>query len=628
MSIKKNQSTWQLENNNNKWIVKPLLEAFNDGFVHKNNCFLFAKLIRITIFAILVCYVSILLSGCSGASNGLISITPEQYLASAKEQFETMDERDYEIRDLDEIIRILENAEKNAKKSETMDLSRMYLTLLHTMKARKQYQNAVMKGEYVANRPEPFYTINTKDVKDTLRTAKKWLRLTNSVFKTNAVLADFNYIKGLYYTQKMLTQQSRERQESLNEAILCFRRCLGIAPSYKGVFKLFGMPQTDREVKLKLIECLAEGGMAAEAYSILSEFNFAPIIPISGANEKYDYQWVHVKSLVLGCMGLYKEAADNLNRFKVVSPIDYPMVDESIWLLEGIYKKLYEITKEDKYDMEAKIAASILKKLQGPYSNETYSDASLLFPKQMPGDLEYNKAVIDFCEGRFKKALEALNKLNERSVMTNTNRVSAKLLRIEAMLYSGMQLTDDCIEDLIFLSGSKSLNQIQKSKLGYLIARYVMDEDSEFNNSRVNHEGQSFIRNFMGKPWAVDLKYKKGRKIKSDKKKNKKSKSSLKSDEKDKDKDEDTEREPGEIIAEMYANRTEDWIVSVNAYLVALPEMNILTQTRIVGREEDGLWHFKDDQLDAVKNRSNYLVIFEFDNSDSEKSIQGYIYGE
>ena len=72
------------------------------------------------------------------------------------------------------------------------------------------------------------------------------------------------------------------------------------------------------------------------------------------------------------------------------------MVDESIWLLEGIYKKLYEITKEDKYDMEAKIAASILKKLQGPYSNETYSDASLLFPKQMPGDLEYNKAVIVF----------------------------------------------------------------------------------------------------------------------------------------------------------------------------------------------------------------------------------------
>ena len=150
------------------------------GNCHENS---YSLIIRIGLFAILACYISIVLSGCSGASNGLISITPEQYLASAKEQFETMDERDYEIRDLDEIIRILENAEKNAKKSETMDLSRMYLTLLHTMKARKQYQNAVMKGEYVANRPEPFYTINTKDVKETLRTAKKWLRLTNSVFK-------------------------------------------------------------------------------------------------------------------------------------------------------------------------------------------------------------------------------------------------------------------------------------------------------------------------------------------------------------------------------------------------------------------------------------------------------------
>ena len=182
------------------------------------------SIINAGILLSLAIIVSINLSGCSGGATGLISITPEQYLASAKEQFETMDERDYEIRDLDEIIRILENAEKNAKKSETIDKSRMFLTLLHTMKARKQYQNAVMKGEYIANRPEPFFTINTKEVKETLRTAKKWLRLTNSTFKTKSVLPDLNYIKGLYYTQKMLTQQSRERQESLDEAIISFRR--------------------------------------------------------------------------------------------------------------------------------------------------------------------------------------------------------------------------------------------------------------------------------------------------------------------------------------------------------------------------------------------------------------------
>lgn len=592
------------------------------------------QILRLGIYLILAIYIAINLSGCQGGATGLISITPEQYLASAKEQFETMDERDYEVRDLDEIIRVLENAEKHAKKSETIDKSRMYLTLMYTLKARKQYQTALMKGEYIANRPEPFYTINTKDVKETLRSAKKWLRLTNSVFKTKSALADFNYIKGIYYTQKMLTQQSRERQESLDEAILCFRRCLGIAPSYKGEFRLFGMPQTDREVKLKLIECLAEGGMAADAYGILSEFNFAPIIPISGANEKYDFQWTHMKALVLACMGMYEEAAKTIERFKVVSPVDYPMVDESIWLLEGIYKKLYDITKEDKYDMEAKIAASMLNKLGGPYSKETYSDASLLFQRQMPGDLEYNKAVIDFCGGRFQKALEKLNRINNRSVMTNTNRVSAKLLRIEAMLYSGKQLTDDCIEDLIFLSGSKSLNQLQKSKLGYLIARYVMDEDASFETSRVNHEGQNFIRSFMGKPWTLELKYQKGRvkSVKKDKKnkRNKKGKKEKdnkndKQDKKGDKEDDEVEREPGDLIAEIYANRSDDWVVSANAYLVALPEMNILTKTRIVGREDEGKWHFKDEQLDAIKNREHYLVIFEYDNSDSEKSIQGYL---
>lgn len=580
------------------------------------------KLLKLGLYLIITGYLVVNLSGCQGGATGLLSITPEQYLSSAKEQFETMDERDYEIRDLDEIIRVLENAEKNAKKSETIDRSRMYLTLLYTMKARKQYQNALMKGEYVANRPEPFFTINTKDVKETLRTAKKWLRKTNSTFKTKSILADYNYVKGIYYTQKMLTQQSRDRQESLDEAIICFRRCLGISPDYKGEFKLFGMPQTQREVKLRMIECLAEGGMAADAYGILSEFNFAPIIPVSGANEKYDYQWVHMKALVLGCMGMYEEAASTLNRFKIVSPVDYPMVDESIWLLEGVYKKLYDVTKEDKYDMEAKIAASMLKKLGGPYSKETYSDASLLFTRQMPGDLEYNKAVIDFYNGRFKKALTILNKINGRSVMTNTNRVSAKLLRIEAMLYSGEQLTDDCIEDLVSLSDNKYLNQIQKSKLGYLLARYVMDEDSEFDTSRVNHEGQNFVRSFLGKPWALDLKYKKG-KVKRIKNTKKSGQGDIASKKEEK---EEIEHEPGELIAEMYANRAEDWIVSSDIYLVALPELNILTTTKIVGREEDGKWVFKDDQLDAVKKRNHYLVIFEYDNSDSEKTIQGYIY--
>lgn len=586
------------------------------------------NLLKISLFIILAVYISIQLSGCSTGTNGLISITPEQYLASAKEQFETMDERDYEIRDLDEIIRILENAEKNAKKSETIDSARMFLALVCTMKARKQYQNALMKGEYVSNRPEPFYTIDSKDVKETLRTAKKWLRLTNSTFKTKKALPDLNYIKGIYYTQKMLTQQSRERQESLNEAIISFKRCLGLAPDYKGGFKLFGMAQTQREVKLKLIECLSLGNMAADAYAILSEFNLAPIIPISGANEQYDYQWNHMKAMVLGCMGMYEEAAALLDKFKTVSPIDYPMVDESLWLLEGVYKRLYQNTKKDTYDMEAKIAASLLKKLGGPYSSETYSDASLLFNRQMPGDLEYNKAVIAFYSGNFNECLKILSKVdNNRSAMTNTNRVSSKLLKIEATLYSGQKLTDDSIEELLSLTDNKHLNNLQKNKLAYLIARYVMNDDMEFNTSPVNHEGQSFTRNYFGKPWAIDIKHKRGKTKRATQNRGKKANSleRKRPEEKMKEMEEKPEREPGELIAEIYANKAEDWIVSANLHLIDLPGMNSINPVRIVGKEENGQWHFRDEQIDTMKKNSRYLVIFEYDNSDSDKSIQGYI---
>lgn len=566
-------------------------------------------------------YVSITLAGCSAGANGLISITPEQYLLSAKEQFETLEPREFEIRDLDEIIRILENAEKTAKKSETIDASRMYLCLLHTMKADKQYKEAIMKGEYVANRPEPFYTIDTKEVKETLREAKKWLRSCNSTFKTKSLEDDLNYVKGMYYTQKMLTQQSRERQESLDEAIISFRRCLGLTPAYKGEFKIFGVEQTEREVRLQFIKCLAIGGMAADAYGILSEFNFAPISPISGSIDREDFAWHHIEGMVLGFMGMYQESAKILDKYKIISPLDYPMVDDAIWLLEGVNKKLLEETGDERYTMEAKIAAALLNKLDGPYSDTQYSDASLLFNRMMPGDLLYNKAVIKFYQGKFEEALEMLSKLDKKSVMTQSNRVSAKLYQIEAMLYSGQSITDDLIEELLQLTDNKYLNVLQKEKLGYLLARYVMDYDAEFDNSRVNHEGQSYVRCITGKPWALKIKYRRGELKRATKEIRRRS---VKEDEQN----EEAEREPATISAEMYANRAEDWIVSVNMYLVSLPDMNILTPTRVVGREEDGQWNFKDEKIDEMRRRNKYLIIFEYDNSDSEKSIQGIIASE
>ncbi|EKD83324.1 MAG: hypothetical protein ACD_39C00748G0001 [uncultured bacterium] len=46
-----------------------------------------------------------------------------------------------------------------------------------------------------------------------------------------------------------------------------------------------------------------------------------------------------------------------------------------------------------------------------------------------------------------------------------------------------------------------------------------------------------------------------------------------------------------------------------------------------MGREsEGGSWIFKDDQIDGMRRRKHYLAIFEYDNSDSEKSLQGMLF--
>ena len=287
--------------------------------------------LKTILFTVIVSYCAILFSGCSAGSKGLLTITPTQYFYSAKEQLETIEERDYDARDLDEIIRVLENAEKDAKKGEIIDKSRLYLTLACTLKARKQYQSALMKGEYLANRAAPFYVVNTKDVKETLRTAKKWLRACKAKFKTNSLRADLLFVEAIYYTQKMLTQHSREKADSLKIAIESFRQALGIAPDYKSDFKLFGKTQTARELRLKLIETLAIGGHLIEAYALLSEYEFAPISPVSGSTSVQDFAWNHTKGLVLAMMGRHNEAIDTLTPFKIIQPQDYPLVDEALW---------------------------------------------------------------------------------------------------------------------------------------------------------------------------------------------------------------------------------------------------------------------------------------------------------
>ncbi len=585
----------------------------------RNNIAPIISLRKLFFYIFLVSSAAVILSGCSAGQKGLLTITPEQYFYSAKESIETIDERNYEVRDLDEIIRVLENAEKDAKKSDIIDRSRMYLALAHVLKARKLYQNSLMKGEYIANRAEPFFVINTKEVKETLRTAKKWLRQCDANFKTNSVRADLEYVKGMFHSMKMMTRHSQDKKESLDDSVDSLRRCIGVAPDYKSDFKLFGREQTNREVRFKLIETLAMAGHQVDAYGLLSEFSFAPISPVSGATAYKDFAWHHMQGFVLAMMGRYEDAAKILEQFKIVAPQDYPQVDEALWILEGVYDRMSELTDDQKFSMEARIVAALQKKLKGPYAKEQYSTSAHLFPRLLPGDEQLFEAVMDFYSGRFPEAFSKISILEHKGIMNSTNRIYARLLLIEASLYSQTRVSDDYLETLLQIAMEKNLSPLQKERAGYLLARYIMDDDQKFDTTLVNHDGQSFTRSITARPWQIKLDHRRGAVKKAQKPVIERT-----GTEED---NQGAEREPGELKAEIYANRPEDWVVSANLYIFSLPELNMLTEGRVVGREQEGEgWIFKDNAIDKLVRRRNYLAVFEYDNSDSEKSIQGSIF--
>lgn len=557
--------------------------------------------------------------GCSAGQKGLLTITPQQYFYSAKEQLETIDERDYEIRDLDEIIRILENAEKDAKKGEIIDKSRLYMTLAYVIKARKQYQNALMKGSFVANRAAPFYIVDTKDVKETLRKAKKWLRLCKAQFKTSSLNADLQFVEGFFYTQKMLTQLGRDKLESVNKAVFCFRRCIGMAPDYKSDFKLFGRGLTARDVRLKIVSTLALGRQLMDAYALLSEYQFSPISPISGSTETEDFAWTHTKGLVLAMMGKYKEAVKILNSFKIIAPQDYPQVDTALWILEGVFDKLHQVTKEPKYEMEARIVAALLKKLKGPYSKDVYASSSNLFPTPLSGDLVFYNAIEQFYSNNFSEALKTLKPILNGGAISRTNRISAKILSFEASIYSREIVPDELLEQLLAMTMKNNLSVLQKERLGFLLARYVMDENDNEKKNRAEHSEVTFSNSITSKPWALRIKYKRGE--------IKKRKRPLSQSRKQTEDENKVKRAPGSLIAEIYANKTDDWLVSAKLHIFSLPDLSLIGKGRIVGREEEGKgWIFKNKEIDAMEKHKRYLLIFEYDNSDSVKNVQGVIF--
>ena len=566
--------------------------------------------------------ISFYLSGCSAAGGNtvLMQITPEQYMISAKEELETIEERDYEVRDLEEVIRVLENAEKNAKKTETIDRTRLYLILANSLLARKKYRDHTISGDYIGNNPEPFYIVDSEDVRSTLRTAKKWLRMCDSQFKTDRYKTDLNYVRGIYYTQKMLTVHERDRKEYANRAILGFRRCLGMAPGYKADFRIFSKDQTPREVRLRMAEAMAFGGMQAEAYGLISEFSFEPIVPVSGANLESDYAWQHTKGFILATMGLYKEAAKELEVFKIISPSDYMNVDEALYYLQGIYERLAETTKDKRYNLEASLIASILNKLEGPFSNESYVTSAHLFPKPLNGDVKFFEGIVKFYNGEFDAACEIFESLRTKSIMTRANRNAALLYETECLLYTGRAVPDDIIESLLQLTDNNEMSQINKDRLAFLLARYVMEEDTKLELHKVSHDSQTFIRSIYEKPWALDLTFNRGRIKKINKKKVRNTRNTKK------DEKENEERESSSITLEAYCNKVDDWIVSASMYIISLPDMTVIGNGKIVGREDNDKLVFKDERIDALKKGEQYLIVIEYDNSDSEKSIQGVLF--
>ena len=589
----------------------------------------FRFLIRLSLFGLVVLWFSGGLTGCSAGKQGLLQITPQQYFYSSKEKLETIDERAYEIRDLDEIIRVMENAEKDARSAEIMDKSRLYLVLLNSMKARKQFQANRLKGTYLANRPEPYYQLDTKPAQETLRVAKKWLRALEAQFKTKAILPDLHFVKALYYTQKMLTQREGEARASLWIAVDGFRRCLALAPAYKADFRLFGRLIGPREVRLRMAETLALGGELIDAYSLVADYRFSPSQP------RLDYPWAHMLGLVLAQMGRYEEAAKILSTFKIVPPQDYPPVDDALWLLEGVYDRLKETTKDLRFGTEAKIVASLLKALKGPYSTEKYTTASHLFPRWMPGDARFFDGLVAFVAGDFQKAADHFEAINKRGLLARSNRLAARVLRLENLFYAGKALPDEGMEELLSLSSDPDFSPLLRERIGSLLGRILMAQDKKFKPGKLDSEGMWFTRQILEKPIAFTIRYEKGKVLPEDPKEKKTrrrepirdSSSQLVGLQRESQPRSPEKRDESSLIVEVFANRAEDWLTSVNLNLVELPTMKLLGKGRVVGREEEGQgWVFKSSDIDELRPNGKYLALLEYTNSDSEKTYQGSLF--
>ncbi len=583
-----------------------------------------ARTLTGALFVALLAWYVTLVSGCSAGKQGLMSITPQQYFFSAKEALETIDERNYEERDLDEIIRVLMNAEKDAKKQEIIDKSRLYLVLANTLKARKQWETQRLNAKFVGGRPEPLFELDIKPIQETLRVAKKWLRSCRAGFKTNEVASDLEYVEGMYFTMKMLTQRGGERDESLWTAVDSLRHCLARTPAYKSDFRLFGRVQGPRDVRLQMIETLALGGQVTDAYELVSEYNFQPAFP------REDLPWLHAKGLVLAMQGRFPEAIEALAHFKIVAPQDYPRVDGALWLLEGVYAALAAETKDRNFDIESKIVQSQLGELKGPFSKSVPHSASSMFPRWLPGDRELFATHAAFCEGRYKEASSRIKPLLAHGLLSARNRARAQVLALEAAIYGGEVIIDTVLEEVLQVAIGRGQSSLMRDRIGNLLARYLVSNDQNFTRGRIDGAHQSFAKALLSQPCALNLGFERPAPPKdtsTDTPINRRRERRHKNlNAAPAGNPEATETNSASLLAEITANKAEDWVVSASISLVELPRLVLLGKGKLVGKEEgEGsmIWRFKGADIDELRRGGHYLAILEYTNSDNDPSLQG-----
>ncbi|NLM16970.1 MAG: hypothetical protein GX221_04565 [Candidatus Riflebacteria bacterium] len=596
-----------------------------------NPLFAFLSLIIFSVF---------LTIGCTGG-DALVSITPEQYLNSSLEQIAVLEGTTTDVRDINEIIRVLENAEKKAKKTATIDASRMLLCLMNTLKAEKEYKNTLLKPKKTAfSTPPP----DLEPTRQCLREAKKWLRKCNSTFATKSLTGDLNYITGIYSSIKMLTQSGSDRESSLYDAIMSFRRCIAMAPTFEASFMLYGEKQNKRKVLLRLAETLAYGGEQGEAFEIISQYDFKPLSPIAGSTHKEDFEWHHKKALITALMGHLEEASEMLGIFKIIPESDYPYVADAIWLLEGVYTQLSKITKDPKkaseYSAEAKVANGILKKIPSIYSDKEYASASESFLRLTNSEPRLYEGVKLYADGDIKEAYKIFKSFEGKGHLSHKHRISSLIYMLESGIrcneISQMAFEKTMLNEII----PKQLTPLQEDRAAWLLASHFSDKLARQKNITAATFGtNSYIQTFINKPALLTAVFERG-KIKRENKKiqqksrtsrfshfnmTEKSKASNSSSKNDALSKPEQKQEPSRIKAEIVTNNPSNIFLSLKLHAISLKNIEVLNTKEIPGREEDGLITFVSEELNEISNKDKILLIVETSDSEDNTYVSGKI---